>query len=544
MYHVLRITLPVMKLFTVEQMVAAEKAADAQGITYDRMMETAGRRLAEAMLDRYKVAGRHVLILVGPGNNGGDGLVAGRYLAQAGAQVAFYLYKARDPAQDNNLAQVVDKPLQVMAEDGDFDWLRAQLATVDFLIDGLLGTGVSRPITGKMATLLQKVAAILQERTERQIPAPPLTNPAQPNPIPTRLPVVVAVDCPSGLNCDSGTLDPLALPADLTVTFAGPKWGHYLFPGAGACGQLVVADIGIPATLPAIAKVKTEVATADLARRLLPLRPLDGHKGTFGKVLIVAGSHRYWGAPLLGALGALRAGSGLVALCVPQSIRATIAGQLPEATFVPVADEEILGGETAVSLHQSTADFDAILIGPGLADAADFMQTFFGPNRPDPLPPLVIDADGLNQLATLDDWPAHLPPSSILTPHPGEMARLVGLPLAQLKQQNRLELAQTQAIHWQQIVVLKGAYTVVAAPNSRCTVIPFANPGLGTAGSGDVLAGVLVSLLGQGVDRYEAAVLGCYLHALAGALTDTDSGLLAHEIADKLPSARQNLLET
>jgi ADP-dependent NAD(P)H-hydrate dehydratase / NAD(P)H-hydrate epimerase len=227
-----------------------------------------------------------------------------------------------------------------------------------------------------------------------------------------------------------------------------------------------------------------------------------------------------------------------------------------------VADEKLLGAETAVSLHQSAADYDAILIGPGLAEATEFVTAFF--TDPPPLPPLVIDADGLNQLAALDDWPTRVPPHSILTPHPGEMARLMGLPLAELKQQNRIELAQQQAQAWQQIVILKGAYTVVgtpdgvAAPDGRCTVIPFANPALGTAGSGDVLAGVLVSLLGQGVDRHETActeraevacteraevaVLGCYLHALAGSLTDYDSGVLAREIANELPTARQQLI--
>jgi ADP-dependent NAD(P)H-hydrate dehydratase / NAD(P)H-hydrate epimerase len=530
-----------MKLFTVDEMVAAEKAADAQGITYAHMMETAGRRLAEAMLARYQVTGQRVLLLVGPGNNGGDGLVAGRYLAQAGARVAFYLYRERDPAQDSNLAQVMDQPQRTLAQDKNFDWLRAQLATADFLIDALLGTGVSRPITGKMATLLQQVAAALAKRLEPETTGSPLTHPLQLSPRPSRPVTLVAVDCPSGLNCDSGALDPLALPADLTVTFAGPKWGHFLFPGAAACGHLVVADIGIPAGLPAVADVKTEVATADLARHLLPPRPLDGHKGTFGKVLIVAGSDRYWGAPFLAALGALRAGSGLVALCVPQAIRATIAGQLPEATYLPVRDEAVLGAETALSLHQTAADYDAVLIGPGLAEADAFMQTFFGPDRPHNLPPLVIDADGLNQLAALDNWPARLPAHSILTPHPGEMARLLGLPLSELKQHNRLSLAQKQAQTWQQIVVLKGAYTVIAAPDGRGTVMPFANPVLGVAGSGDVLAGVLVSLLGQGVERYQAAQLGCYLHGLAGTLSGRDSGILAREIADKLPTAGYNL---
>lgn len=536
-----------LKIFTVAEMVAAEKAADASGVTsYAQMMETAGKAVAEAILARYPVAGRNVLILVGPGNNGGDGLVAGRYLAQAGANVVCYLYKARDPRQDDNYLQLLTLGLLIIeaADDPDHTHLRAQLGRTDLLIDALLGTGVARPISGGLADLLQAVAHALPIRraalsritnltnlTHPLSPAPPLPRPPAP------LLPLVAVDCPSGLNCDTGALDPLALPADLTVTFAGPKRGHFIFPGAVACGELVVADIAIPPDLPEVAEIALQVMTAEDARGMLPKRPLDGHKGTFGTAVIAAGSHHYWGAPGLAARAAYRVGAGLVALAVPEAIRPTIAGQLPEATYPPLPDRHLFGPDSLPYLL--AANGRALLVGPGLDQAAAFMAALLAAR--DSLPPLVLDADALNLLARMEDWPGLLPAGSILTPHPGEMARLMGVSLAELKEMDRVALAQAQAQAWGQVVLLKGAYTVVAAPNGRCTLIPFANPALAVGGSGDVLGGVIVGLLAQGMEPYEAACLGAYLHGAATAVYGRPSGLLMGELADLLPEVMARL---
>ena len=354
------------KIYTVAEMVAAEKAADAAGHSYAQMMETAGRRVADAVVQRHDVTERQVLVLVGPGNNGGDGLVAGRYLAEAGAVVAFYLVKPRDVADDENLARVEEMGLEVLLADYDqrFRVLRHRLRVTDIVIDALLGTGVTRPIEGQLAAILEQVGAAIAERGRAAAPGqPPLLSvaapPAAPDDAPAwdderpPRPVVVAVDCPSGLNCDSGALDPLAISADLTVTFAGPKRGHFRFPGAAACGELVVADIDIGPELPAVSGVALELATPDLARALLPPRPRDGHKGTFGTALIAAGSIRYWGAPALAARGAFRAGAGLVTLAVPQRLRPALAGQFPEATYPAITDTDTLGVATANLLRSS-----------------------------------------------------------------------------------------------------------------------------------------------------------------------------------------------
>ncbi len=547
------------KIFSVAEMVAAEKAADAAGHSYARMMEMAGLRVAEAIMQRHVVADRQVFVLVGPGNNGGDGLVAGCYLAEAGASVSFYLFKPRDALQDENLARAEEMGLELLLADYDqrYRVLRHRMRVTDIVIDALLGTGVSRPITGPLAALMEQIKSSIAERRAEphlspslvSVAAPPIVSDATSatdNDRPSRL-VVVAVDCPSGLNCDTGSLDPLAVDADLTVTFAGPKLGHFKFPGATACGELVVADIGIDPQLSAVAAVPLELMTAQLARNLMPKRPADGHKGTFGTALIAAGSIRYWGAPALAARGAFRGGVGLVTLAVPQRLRPALAGQFPEATYPAVTDTDVLGVSTANLILGALKSYRAILAGPGLGDAGSFMGALLDglrdPSISEP-PPLVIDADGLNLLAAMPDWPQRLPPNAILTPHPGEMARLMGQSLNAVRDEDRVELARSRAAEWGHIVVLKGAYTVIAAPDGRVTLLPFANPVLAVGGSGDVLAGIIVGLLAQGAAPYAAAVLGGYLHAAAGQMASDywgDAGVLAGELADWVSHVRQAL---
>jgi hydroxyethylthiazole kinase-like uncharacterized protein yjeF len=529
------------KVFSVAEMVAAEKASDAAGNSYDEMMEKAGRAVAEAIIERRPVAGQAVTILVGPGNNGGDGLVAGRYLAQAGASVLFYLYKESEPQEDHNLAQVQEMALPVLlaGQDQEYQALQARLEESDIVVDALLGTGVSRPIGGNLAVLMEQAQVALRGKgaAERRSGGDRLQSLAS---MPQHLdspaslrPYLAAVDCPSGLNCDSGELDKLAFPADLTVTFAGPKRGHFIFPGAGACGELVVADIDISLDLPEVAAVKTEVIAGERARALLPERRPDGHKGTFGWVLIATGSSRYWGAPALAGRAAYRTGSGLVALAVPGAIRPALATQLPEATYPIIQEQDLLGMDAARAVLEQLAGYQALLVGPGLNQATQFMETLLDGLKTAAPRPMIVDADGLNLLSEMDDWPGRLPAETVLTPHPGEMSRLMGVSVGEVMKQDRVALAVEKAAEWGCVVLLKGAYTVIAAPDGRCAILPFANPALATAG--DVLSGVIVSLLGQGLAPYEAAALGGYLHAAAGQQAGLQAGLLSGEIADWLP---------
>jgi NAD(P)H-hydrate epimerase len=536
------------KVVSVEEMKAIEKAADASGLTYDKMMENAGRAVADAVLERIGTpAGKRVAILVGSGNNGGDGLVVGHHLAQAGAQVSAYLAGAR-PEVDPHLAKLRTHG-SLVANAGDDQRhrvLRNLMATADVVVDAILGTGFRLPLREEIHDVLALAKKTVEERRK-----PPL---------------VVAVDCPSGMDCDTGQLAAETLPADLTVTLAAAKIGHFRFPGASAVGELVVADIGIPERQKELAAVQTEVADPRALRLWLPPRPPDAHKGTFGRSLIVAGSVNFPGAAGLAGMAAYRVGAGLVTLAVPSPIQGLIAGQIPEATWVLLPHELGVISEAAVEiLRDELGSSQAILLGPGFGQdpaTAAFVARLLGSGEGGSrsrigfvrgeerkeesaaLPPCVVDADGLKLLTRVDGWPSRLPRPAVLTPHPGEMSVLTGMGRDEI-QADRVAVARRWAAEWGHVVVLKGAYTVIASPEGMSTIIPIASSALARAGTGDVLAGAIVGLMGQGVAAYGAAILGAYLHGRAGLIAaeahGTPASVLAGEVADALPEALAEL---
>ncbi len=302
-----------------------------------------------------------------------------------------------------------------------------------------------------------------------------------------------------------------------------------------------MADIGVPPDLAAAAQV--ELIEPDMVRGWLPLRPMDAHKGTFGKALIAAGSLRYTGAAVLSGAAAMRAGAGLVTLAIPAAAHPALAGVLPEVTWLPLPGVATHAAAGAAELLTALEGYDALLVGPGLTttdDARAFIGALFGAqglSQGDWQGRAVIDADALNLLAGLADWPARLPPNSILTPHPGEMARLTGLTTNEING-NRIATARRYAVTWGHIVLLKGPHTVIAAPDGRTGVLPFAAPVLATAGSGDVLAGAIVGLLAQGLPAFEAAISATYLHGFAGAQlmrAGMIAGVIARDILERLP---------
>jgi NAD(P)H-hydrate epimerase len=375
------------------------------------------------------------------------------------------------------------------------------------------------------------------------------------------------------LDYDDGSLDPQALHADLSVTFAYPKLGHFCLPGAAACGELVVADIGVASQLAQelLGQTTLEVATAERMGALLPARPLDAHKGTFGKALLVAGSIHYTGAAYLAASGATRVGAGLVTLAVPAAIHGALAAQISQATYLILP--QVMGIVTPAAvklLAEKMEGYQAMLLGPGLTqekEAVEFVHELLGDKSPSKrrgrigfqasgagqeedekatLPPLVVDADGLNALAAWEgeEWWRRLPAPAVLTPHPGEMARLMGVKTGEV-QAERLEAAREMAARWGHVVVLKGAYTVVANPGGPTLVLPFATPALATAGSGDVLAGAIVGLLAQGLSPFDAALAGAYIHGLAGSWAGEEigpAGAVAGDLLPYLPKAMRELM--
>lgn len=555
------------KIVSVEQMRAIEKATDEAGVSYAEMMQNAGRAVAEVIKGALgdDSTGRRVVVLVGPGNNGGDGLVAARILAEeTGAEVSCYLLKARDEDDEVYAAAAEAEVFMANAAD-DQRWrvLKNAVAAADIVVDALLGTGARLPIEGDLEKLLKHTAAAMDRSGEDDLVD--AVWPAAPIPVEDRSPLVVAVDCPSGLECDTGEIDPAALRADVTVTFGAAKQGQLAFPGAEYVGELIVAGIGTPPDLAELVDIRLELATGPGIARLLPERPSNAHKGTYGRALLIAGSVNYTGAAALAAEGAYRAGAGLVTLGVPQAIYPILASRVREATWLLLPHTMGVINEGALDvLQEEEISFDALLVGPGLGqeeDTGEFIRGIFqgerhtrkgnlgfGGTRAEEDDatvqwkidaPVVIDADGLNLLAKIENWPSLLPDRAILTPHPGEMSRLTGLEMADI-QATRIETAVEKAADWQCVVVLKGAFSVVAAPDGRVTIVPFAVDALATAGTGDVLSGMIVGLLAQGVEPYEAAVAGAYVHGLAGRLAgdeETSRSTMAGDVLVYLPAA-------
>ena len=529
------------KVVTTEEMRRIEQAADAGGLTYDQMMANAGAAIAEAVLERWlDMEGARVVILVGPGNNGGDGLVVGHHLLEAGADIHAYLSHERSEAEDHNYASLTNAGARITlaAEDDGSEILSSAVEEADLIVDALLGTGIKLPLRGTPEEILSGTNGALKERDLK--------------------PYIVAVDCPSGLDCDTGEIAEESLSADLTVTLAAAKPGLFIFPGAAAVGELEVGSIGVSADLPEMKAVDHLLAEEALVRDWLPERPLNAHKGTFGHVVAVAGSINFPGAAALAAIGAYRSGAGLVTLAVPSVIQSFLVSGLPEVTWIALPHEMgAISKAAAGVLHSELEGVDALLIGPGFGRDATtkafleellcaelavrsreigFVSSENGRSESQ-IPPSVIDADGLKLLSEIDDWHKLLIETAVLTPHPGEFAIMTGLSIAEILE-DRAKFVREYARKWGHVIVLKGAFTLVAAPGGRLVTIPIATPALATAGTGDVLAGVVLALRGQGLGAFEAAVVGAYLHARAGEIAAMDFGsdasVIASDVAEYL----------
>jgi hydroxyethylthiazole kinase-like uncharacterized protein yjeF len=504
------------KLCTAAEMRTLEERAAASGRPPDVLMEDAGLGVAqEVWINLGAVPERKVVVLVGPGNNGGDGLVAARHLHDWGLKVEAVLLAPRGE-DDANLQQFVERGVPVRSPDE----LDEALSGAEAVVDAVLGTGRARPIEGALADALDRVARACDESILR--------------------PTVFAVDLPTGVDADTGAADPHTLRAGVTVALGCSKIGLHTLPGAEYAGRVEVADIGLPAD--AIAGLPVELLNARWVRERLPPRPAGANKGTFGRVLAVAGSRPYVGAARLAALGALRSGAGLVTVACPESVQPLVAPGLTEATFLPLPDRP---REAAVAVARALQGYDVLLLGPGLGQGAEQLalvrQVLFS-LQPDG-PQVLIDADGLNNLAKLPLWWERVDAPCVLTPHPGEHARLTGRPVRDI-QSDRLRAAREAARAWGKTVVLKGAYTVIAAPDGRAAVNPYANPALASGGTGDVLSGAVAGLMAQGVAPFEAACCGAYLHAAAaeGLRADLgDAGLLAGDLLIELPRTLREL---
>lgn len=512
-----------MKVLTAAAMREADRRTmEELGLPGTVLMESAGMRVAGFILSLNPSPAR-VVVVAGSGNNGGDGLVAARLLRLAGFAVSLWTtvppggYRG-DAAINDLFLRHSGFMVKHILDQASLEQFRTDLASAGLVVDALFGIGLDRPVEGLAAGIIEAINA-------GGAPA-------------------LAVDLPSGVHADSGAVLGCAVRARWTITFAFPKAGLLQHPGADLAGELYVGEINIPSFL--ADGEQAAVTTARQVREALPARSPASHKGNFGRALIVAGAVGMSGAASLAAGAALRGGAGLVYLAAPAAICPALEAQLPEAITVPLpeASPGLLDPGGAEVLLEKAAGCSVLAAGPGLAPAPETAALLKQLLQRCPLP-LVLDAGALGALALLpkEQLGALLqaaPQPPLLTPHPGEMARLTGLETAAV-QRARPELARRFAREWQSIVVLKGSCTVSASPTGEIYFNPTGGPALATAGTGDLLTGLLAALIAQGMRSFEAAAAAAFIHGLAGDLLPQGRGAIAGDILARFPGAFQRL---
>lgn len=532
------------KVASTREMRDIEAAVDRSVLKYDQMMQRAGEAASQFLQDRIPISETtRITFLIGKGNNGGDGLVMAHDLARrTPAQIRLVLLESR-PASDKNYQAVVDAglPISLAAEDDDGRRLAQMARDSDAIVDAILGTGLRLPLRPEAARLLKIVQENLPARRSSGAARTAVSAVAANGRVREALPYVLALDCPSGIDCDTGAADPHTLTAAATVTFIAAKPGQFTFPAAGYVGELSIADLGIPPELPALRQIRDIVVDRRYARSLLPGRPIDGHKGAFGKTLLVAGSPNYIGAVALAGEAAGRSGVGLVTIATTRPLINIVASQLREPTWLPLTDQGGAIAEDAdATVAVAAAAYQSLLIGCGLGLQPSTLAFLRRTITVQSLPPLILDADALNIMSRMSAWREGLPADTILTPHSGEMARLAQMSTAEIND-NRREIARKYAARWNVVLLLKGAHSIIATPDGRTGTIPFKTDALGTAGTGDILAGLIAGLRAQGISAFASACLGAYVHALAGELAAATVGsgrsVIAGDVLRTLGSA-------
>ena len=503
-----------MKIVTSEQMRNIDRRATERfGIPSLVLMENAAIAVVDAIFEHYPETER-AAIFCGVGANGGDGLAVARHLENRGVVPVVILVGDRakfsgDARVNLTICERLNVPMLDVVDGDSLSDALVRAADADVVVDALFGTGLNRAPGGIHAEVIRSI-------NELALP-------------------IVAVDLPSGANASSATPFDPCVQAAVTVTFAAPKLCHVFEPAAMQCGEVIVADISIPSAAVGDENVTLSLTTPAYVRPHLGARLADTHKGTYGHVAVVAGSLGRSGAAVMCARGAIRTGAGLVTVVTDVDAAALVnAGSIESMTFPVVAMERAVLPQILEFLKTK----DAVLVGPGLRDTDDsyaFVRELVAQIER----PLVIDASGLNAFAGR----ASEVRASIITPHPGEMARLLGRSTKDINE-NRVEAAREAARVCNCVVVLKGHHTLVADPEGHVNVNPTGNPGMASGGMGDVLAGMTVALLGRGLDPFDAACTAVYLHGYVGDLLAEemgDTGLAAMDLAERIPAAIQKL---
>jgi hydroxyethylthiazole kinase-like uncharacterized protein yjeF len=520
-----------MKILTAAEMREVDRlSTERHGIAGLTLMENAGKSVAEFLQLRFRnIARRRIVILCGKGNNGGDGFAVARRLLETGAKPTVFVFASPDDVRGDaaiNLKrwQDLSRELQIVRSPGEWQSLKAPLASADIILDALLGTGIRGPVEGLLKQVIEDVN---RKRPEQ---------------------AVVSVDIPSGLPADTGEANGVVVAANYTITFTAPKMGMLAGHASDFVGQLIVRDIGSPPEL--IEETGNGNLRWSEPREFLKfaaLRAPAGQKGDYGHALIVAGSVGKTGAAVLSSWAALRVGAGLVTVATPEPALPIIASHTPEIMTVPLPATDI----GSIALRSLDNDFfasilkgkRALAIGPGLGtheQTQSFVRAVLAKRS---ALPVILDADGLNAFAGHTAELKAAGQSLALTPHPGEMARLLGCEIKDV-QANRFGTAQKAAADWNAHLILKGHQTVIASPNGHASINSTGNPGMATAGTGDVLTGILAGLTAQyGADDWPRVLaFGVYLHGLAGDIAYADSGeapLMASDLIRAIPRAYQ-----
>ncbi len=516
-----------MKVVTAAEMRQVDQdTIEGIGIPGIVLMETAGSAIVRAIEQHYPTCQR-IGIFVGKGNNGGDGLVIARQLAHAGRDVHIFLVSPPDSftgEADTNLQIAKNLGLRIAEILTADATLTERNTSCGLLVDAIFGTGLRGPVREPIATVIRTINSLA-------IP-------------------ILSVDLPSGLDADTGQPLGTCVKADRTVTIGLPKRGLLVHPGAELAGKVEVVDIGFPEQVVHAQDIKVNWMTATQASRWVPPRPLASHKGTYGRVLVVAGSTGMTGAAALASEAALRAGTGLVTLAIPKHLNPILEGLLPEVMTLPLPETD--AGSLSVAATSAILEFavetkSVLAIGPGLSQhpgTVALVHQLVRENREQGLGlRLVVDADGLNALSQVPEIISLLDTEAVLTPHPGEMARLTRTVTANLEA-DRISTVQQFAIEHNLTLVFKGAPTVTGLPNGDVWINSTGNPGMATGGMGDVLTGVIAGLMAQGLSGEKAAAFGVYIHGLAGDIVAEAlgmHGLIASDVLKAVPQAIASL---
>lgn len=516
-----------MKLATSAQMREIDaRTINETGIPGIVLMENAALRVVmEIEKTLISLKDKRIAVFAGKGNNGGDAFAVARHLFNKGSKVKVYTYAdTTQLAGDSgiNYKAMINTGVECIEikDDSRNNKVEAELIDEDIIVDGMLGTGIKGEVRGLALSLIEII-----NKSGRP---------------------VIAIDVPSGLDSDTGKVSGTCIKADKTVTFGLLKTGMAVYPGKEYCGEIILADIGIPANVTQHMNINVNTIDEDYVASLIPDRRKDSNKGSYGRVLVIGCSTGMTGAGCMAAGAALKSGAGLVYLGVPKSLAAVCSTMFHEPIILPFEDEEkghFLPGCLEV-IKTKIDSCNSVALGPGMSlneDTVKFVHSIIEYIDK----PVVIDADGLNAVAKDISVLKKLKAPAVITPHPGEMARLAGITIDQV-QNNRIEIAREFACKWNTVTVLKGAGTVVASPDGIIYINTTGNPGMATAGAGDVLTGLIAGLMAQGSRALDAALAGVYLHGLAGDIQAKiigEHGLTAGDILNEIPYAIKSIIK-